>query len=620
MALLLPLLLPAALPAWTQNVAPARVASVPIAAAAPSLPPAPLPPPLQHIATTPGTRPVYAGLRLGRSAFTVAIEDGPRSFVRTVPALRGRAATEAALWLEAFSRDHGVHVVGAGLAGRAPRSLRNRLWLGSDIVPVSAPLAASAEEAAKQAAARFVEEGGVALAGVRIDGNEVLPSELTGLGPYRRRVAAADYRALREEARRSRGHIAFFSSTPQGGGVALMRHALIRLFRLVGVDAGWYVLDPDLAVFAVTKRKIHNVLHGIAPPGSELTEQDLAALRAWWARQGAKFEDVFRRAATIVIDDYQPSGLIPFIRAANPSARILYRSHIQIRADLVDQAGTPQQRLWDLLWANIRLADRFISHPVASFVPGNVPREKVAYLPATTDFLDGLNKPLSREQTARGLDLFDRQLAAHGQDPLDRSRPHIAQIARFDPSKGIPTVLAAYARLRERLRREGVADDRTPQLVLAGHGAVDDVQGAEVFERTLADIRGRYPRWAGDIKAAPLPHSDQALGAVLQEALFALQLSDAEGFEIKVTEALLKGKPVIGTLTGGIPLQIESGRNGLLVPASDPGAAADAMYRVLTDPKLSRRLRRGAARARPRLSTVHNALRWLRVIRGADPD
>jgi hypothetical protein len=33
--------------------------------------------------------------------------------------------------------------------------------------------------------------------------------------------------------------IAFFNSTPQGGGVALMRHALIRFLRLVGVNANW---------------------------------------------------------------------------------------------------------------------------------------------------------------------------------------------------------------------------------------------------------------------------------------------------------------------------------------------------------------------------------------------
>ena len=33
--------------------------------------------------------------------------------------------------------------------------------------------------------------------------------------------------------------IAFFSSTPQGGGVALMRHALVRLARLLGVQLTW---------------------------------------------------------------------------------------------------------------------------------------------------------------------------------------------------------------------------------------------------------------------------------------------------------------------------------------------------------------------------------------------
>ncbi len=33
--------------------------------------------------------------------------------------------------------------------------------------------------------------------------------------------------------------IAFFNTTPQGGGVALMRHALIRFLRLLNVDASW---------------------------------------------------------------------------------------------------------------------------------------------------------------------------------------------------------------------------------------------------------------------------------------------------------------------------------------------------------------------------------------------
>jgi hypothetical protein len=33
--------------------------------------------------------------------------------------------------------------------------------------------------------------------------------------------------------------MAFFNSTPQGGGVALMRHALVRFFRLLDIDCKW---------------------------------------------------------------------------------------------------------------------------------------------------------------------------------------------------------------------------------------------------------------------------------------------------------------------------------------------------------------------------------------------
>jgi hypothetical protein len=34
--------------------------------------------------------------------------------------------------------------------------------------------------------------------------------------------------------------IAFFSATPQGGGVALMRHALVRFSHALGTKMGWY--------------------------------------------------------------------------------------------------------------------------------------------------------------------------------------------------------------------------------------------------------------------------------------------------------------------------------------------------------------------------------------------
>lgn len=78
--------------------------------------------------------------------------------------------------------------------------------------------------------------------------------------------------------------------------------------------------------------------------------------------------------------------LIPLIKKLTPHRPVFYRSHIQIRTDLIKVAGSPQADIWDFLWQNIRQADLFISHPIPSFVPHNVPREKVMYLPATTDW------------------------------------------------------------------------------------------------------------------------------------------------------------------------------------------------------------------------------------------
>lgn len=44
-----------------------------------------------------------------------------------------------------------------------------------------------------------------------------------------------------KELKKNNTKVAFFSATPQGGGVALMRHALIRFYRLLGVNVQWFV-------------------------------------------------------------------------------------------------------------------------------------------------------------------------------------------------------------------------------------------------------------------------------------------------------------------------------------------------------------------------------------------
>ena len=160
-----------------------------------------------------------------------------------------------------------------------------------------------------------------------------------------------------------------------------------------------YIPKPSPTVFRITKTN-HNILQGVADPSARFTpdKQDkytewitYNACRYWLSRGGPLAEG---GVDVVVIDDPQMPGLIPLIKATRPEVKIIYRSHIEIRSDLIKQPGSPQEEVWKFLWERIKQADVFISHPVNGFIPPDVPKEMVALMPATTDWLDGLNKPM----------------------------------------------------------------------------------------------------------------------------------------------------------------------------------------------------------------------------------
>jgi glycosyltransferase involved in cell wall biosynthesis len=106
--------------------------------------------------------------------------------------------------------------------------------------------------------------------------------------------------------------------------------------------------------------------------------------------------------------------------------------------------------------------------------------------------------------------------------------------------------------------------------------------------------------------------SDQVLNALLSKAKIALQLSTREGFEVKVSEALHMGKPVIATLAGGIPLQVQHSKNGFLVDVGDTEAVANHLLELWLDQELYNRMSRYAANSvSDEVSTVGNMLSWL---------
>ena len=92
-----------------------------------------------------------------------------------------------------------------------------------------------------------------------------------------------------------------------------------------------------------------------------------------------------------------------------------------------------------------------------------------------------------------------------------------------------------------------------------------------------------------------LPGSDQLLNMLLRGAKIALQLSHFEGYEVKVTEALLKGVPVIAYKAGCIPAQIRDGVSGFLCNVGDVDSVAHHIHRLLSDNSMYRKVSEAAS-------------------------
>jgi hypothetical protein len=119
--------------------------------------------------------------------------------------------------------------------------------------------------------------------------------------------------------KKRRTKIAFFNSTAQGGGVALMRHALMRYLALLGIDCKWYVPYGKTNIFRITKDN-HNILQGVATAGERLTEEKITELDNWvveeadkcrWVEHGGPLSSRERGGAdVIVVDDPQMPSLV----------------------------------------------------------------------------------------------------------------------------------------------------------------------------------------------------------------------------------------------------------------------------------------------------------------------
>lgn len=156
-------------------------------------------------------------------------------------------------------------------------------------------------------------------------------------------------------------------------------------------------------------------------------------------------------------------------------------------------------------------------------------------------------------------------------------------------------------------------DASPPQLLICGHGAIDDPDASIIYDKIMQHIdQDDFEDIREDIVVMGIGPSDQLLNALLSTAKITLQLSSREGFEVKVSEALHKGKPVIATRAGGIPLQVQDGKNGFLVKVGDANDVAEKAFMLFNDKKKWKAMSEYAKRSvSDEVGTVGNALCWM---------
>jgi trehalose synthase len=411
------------------------------------------------------------------------------------------------------------------------------------------------------------------------------------------------------------------NSTAQGGGVAELLPAQIKLLRDLGIDARWLVMETDRPEFFALTKRIHNMIHG-AGTG------EAGGQREFGADDRALYEEVSRANAeallrhvrpgdVLLIHDPQPLGAGARAKRRHPDMRTVWRCHIGVEEDLpVTRAA------WDFLRPYASVYDQAV-FSVREYVPAFL-TERATVIHPSLDPLSHKNRELSLHKLVGVLSDAAltqphwplvtppwpegaQRLQADGawkpatfpEDIGLLARPVITQVSRWDRLKGFEPLMQAFRALKLALVSRPAHDVRhrrrleLVRLVLAGpdpSSIQDDPEGLGVLKALRARYTSLEPDVRDDIALLALPMGSRKANALMVNALqscsdIVVQNSLREGFGLTVAEAMWKRKPVLGSARArGVRLQVRDGIDGVLVSdPEDPEEIAEAMHQMLAD-------------------------------------
>lgn len=384
------------------------------------------------------------------------------------------------------------------------------------------------------------------------------------------------------------------------------------------------MIDGSEDFFEVTKR-IHHFLHGEAGDGGALGEPERRTYEDTLADDAGQISRVVRPGEVVVLHDPQTLGLAPALRDAG--ARLIWSCHVG-----ADAPNAETEAAWDFLRPYVeQTSAQVFSRPAYRWA--GLAEEGVTVIPPCLDAFSAKNQELAPE-TVRAILIAAGVLAGpadgaeasfvrrDGSDgavtsraqmievaPLPTEVSAVTQVSRWDPLKDHRAVLTGFV--------EQVAPSSHAHLVVAGpapEAVSDDPEDADV----AGELREAWARLEPDVQRrvhiAFLPMGDVEENAAMVNALqrhseVIVQKSLAVGFGLTVSEAMWKGRAVVGSRVGGIPDQIEHGVSGLLIDdPADLAAFGRAVLELLGEPERSQGL--GSA-ARQRVAEHYLAPRYL---------
>ncbi|MFH1686114.1 MAG: glycosyltransferase [bacterium] len=356
--------------------------------------------------------------------------------------------------------------------------------------------------------------------------------------------SVAQLRQLATEIKGAR--VVHVNSTREGGGVAEILDWLCSLMNDLDLDTSWEVVEGHSDYFRTTKA-FHNGLQGQNVP---LSKSMIDSYEETLEDNAERLRPILEEADYVFIHDPQPALLLKL--CPNRRGKWFWRCHID--------ASQPNRKIWSYIKNMVTDYDASV-FSMPDFAH-SLPHPQFIIAPSI-DPLSDKNCELPQTEIDKRLEELD----------IPRDLPILAQISRFDRFKDPIGVIEAF---------KLVSSSTRARLVLAGGGATDDPEGAAVLEEVreaAADCENCH--------VLMLPSdAHRTINALQRASSIVIQKSTQEGFGLTVTEAMWKGRPVIGGNVGGIHLQVHNHHTGFLVNSPE-GAALKIMELLRAPSKMS---------------------------------